>query len=339
MYGNENAGDYTLYSGAGDYTMPKNDEIETSDYLKVAAYKNNSQPLIFKEITVVKGDTLYSLSKKHNTSLNDLAVINKLSSPYNLSIGQKLKLQDFPVSVSGAPAIMAVTKPVYSFKEISVSKGDTLYSLSRSYQFPVNDLAVINKLSSPFSLSIGQKLKVPNIGPKESVTTNIQTVRQANKNAVVGKLSDNSVSIQKKKISSNPAKTLPKISSRSSSKFSWPIRGKTLSGYGAKSNGLFNDGINIGAPAGRSVVAAENGVVAYAGNELKGMGNLVIVQHSGGWMTVYAHLGDMYVRRGIKVMVNQKIGTIGSTGKVDSPQLHFEIRKGTKAYDPTSRLK
>ena len=103
--------------------------------------------------------------------------------------------------------------------------------------------------------------------------------------------------------------------------------------------GLFNDGINIAASRGTAVNAAENGVVAYAGNEVKGMGNLIIVQHSGGWMTVYAHLDSMTVRRGTKVSVGQKIGTVGETGKVDQPQLHFEIRKGTKAYNPSSYLK
>jgi murein DD-endopeptidase MepM/ murein hydrolase activator NlpD len=117
------------------------------------------------------------------------------------------------------------------------------------------------------------------------------------------------------------------------------VRGKILSNYGAKTNGLFNDGINISASRGASVVAAENGVVAYAGNEVKGMGNLIIMQHDGGWMTVYAHMDSMNVRRGAKGRVGQKIGTVGETGKVDSPQLHFEIRKGTKAYNPSTYLK
>jgi murein DD-endopeptidase MepM/ murein hydrolase activator NlpD len=102
---------------------------------------------------------------------------------------------------------------------------------------------------------------------------------------------------------------------------------------------LFNDGINISASRGTAVRSAENGVVAYAGNEIKGMGNLVIVQHSDGWMTVYAHMDTMSVRRGARVKVGDKIGTVGQTGKVDSPQLHFEIRKGTKAYNPSSYLK
>ena len=187
----------------------------------------------------------------------------------------------------------------------------------------------MNNLSAPFTLSVGQKLKVPNLAEAPIRTTNVAQATS----------SGTSTAQPKQKISSDPTQKLPKISARSSSKFSWPVRGKVLSAYGAKGDGLFNDGINIAAVRGTTVGAAENGVVAYAGNEVKGMGNLIIIQHSGGWMTVYAHLDSMSVRRGNKVSVGQKIGTVGETGKVDEPQLHFEIRKGTKAYNPSSYLK
>jgi septal ring factor EnvC (AmiA/AmiB activator) len=144
--------------------------------------------------------------------------------------------------------------------------------------------------------------------------------------------------VEKKKVA--PAKMeTPKIAARSSSKFSWPVRGKILSNFGAKDGGLYNDGINISAAFDSTVSAAENGVVAYAGNEVRGMGNLIIIQHSDGWMTVYAHLNSMSVRRGARVSVGQKIGTVGQTGKVSVPQLHFEIRNGTKAHNPINYLK
>ena len=138
---------------------------------------------------------------------------------------------------------------------------------------------------------------------------------------------------------STSARSSSPVPARSSSKFTWPVRGTILSHYGAKTGGLYNDGINISAVAGATVVAAENGVVAYAGNEVRGMGNLIIIQHADGWMTVYAHLNSMAVRRGVRVSVGQKIGTVGQTGKVTKPQLHFEIRKGTKSYNPTNYLK
>ena len=193
--------------------------------------------------------------------------------------------------------------------------------------------------SDLFDRCIKNTVKVAEKSQKSSVQTQPGAAKQSINQEQ--KLSNNTnvVAPPVKKISSDPTKKLPKINARSSSKFSWPVRGKILSNYGAKSSGLFNDGINIGATRGSAVKAAENGVVAYAGNEVKGMGNLIIVQHEDGWMTVYAHMDSMNVRRGVRVSVGQQIGTVGKTGKVDSPQLHFEIRKGTKAYNPTTYLK
>ena len=125
---------------------------------------------------------------------------------------------------------------------------------------------------------------------------------------------------------------------RGGSRFLWPLRGAILSDYGPKPGGLHNDGINISASRGASVVAADNGVVAYAGNELRGFGNLLLIRHADGWMTAYAHLDDMLVERGAKVTRGQKIGTVGSTGNVSSPQLHFEVRRGNRAIDPRDHL-
>src|SRR5690606_604831 len=85
---------------------------------------------------------------------------------------------------------------------------------------------------------------------------------------------------------------------RAGSKFLWPVRGKIVSSFGAKGGGLYNDGINIAAEPGEIVRAAENGVVAYAGNELRGYGNMLLVRHSGGWISAYAHNGELLVRRG-----------------------------------------
>ena len=239
-----------------------------------------------------------------------------------------------------------------------MAKGDTLYSLSRKYEIPVNDLAVMNKLSAPFTLSVGQKLKVPKLDTvqtKPSVVVKKTVDKKTDKKITPAKTTTKQTTTTKSKAEKQPdtkvkekqktqtktesKNTSNKIVARSSSKFSWPVRGTILSGYGPKNGGLVNDGINISAPLNTVVKAAENGVVAYAGNEVKGMGNLIIIQHSDGWMTVYAHLNSMDVRRGARVSVGQAIGKIGKTGKVDKPQLHFEIRKGTKSYNPTNYLK
>lgn len=120
--------------------------------------------------------------------------------------------------------------------------------------------------------------------------------------------------------------------------FLWPVKGKLLSGYGQKPDGTHNDGLNIAAAKGTPVIAADSGTVAYSGNELKGFGNLLLIRHNGGWMTAYAHLDKLQVERGAKVKRGQTIGTVGQSGAVDSPQLHFEVRKGSTAVDPSGHM-
>ena len=116
--------------------------------------------------------------------------------------------------------------------------------------------------------------------------------------------------------------------------FRWPVRGRIIAAYGAKTNGKSNDGINVAVPEGTPVKAAEDGVVAYAGNELKGYGNLVLVRHSNGYVTAYAHASQLMVKRGQSIKRGQVIAKSGQTGDASSPQLHFEIRKGSTPVDP-----
>ena len=120
--------------------------------------------------------------------------------------------------------------------------------------------------------------------------------------------------------------------------FRWPVRGRVIAGFGPKPNGLQNDGINLAVPEGTPVKAADDGIVAYAGNELKGYGNLVLVRHSNGFVTAYAHASEIMVKRGDQVRRGQVIAKSGQTGNVSSPQLHFEIRKGSTPVDPTQYL-
>ncbi len=120
--------------------------------------------------------------------------------------------------------------------------------------------------------------------------------------------------------------------------FLWPINGKVLSSFGPKENGLHNDGINLGAPRGTPIKVGDNGTVAYVGNELRGFGNLVLVRHADGWITAYAHCEEILVKVGEQVKRGQVVGRVGSTGGVDQPQLHFELRKGKQPVNPRSYL-
>jgi murein DD-endopeptidase MepM/ murein hydrolase activator NlpD len=120
--------------------------------------------------------------------------------------------------------------------------------------------------------------------------------------------------------------------------FPWPVRGRVLAGYGATKGGGQNAGINIAASRGAPVRSVDSGVVAYAGNEIRGYGNLVLVKHSSGLISAYAHLDSLLVKRGDTVSRGQVIAKVGDTGGVSEPQLHFELRRGKKAVDPREYL-
>jgi murein DD-endopeptidase MepM/ murein hydrolase activator NlpD len=120
--------------------------------------------------------------------------------------------------------------------------------------------------------------------------------------------------------------------------FRWPVRGRVIAGFGPKPSGVQNDGINLAVPEGTPVKAADDGVVAYAGNELKGYGNLVLIRHADGFVTAYANASELMVKRGETVKRGQVIAKSGETGNVTSPQLHFEIRKGATPVDPSQYL-
>lgn len=372
------------YSAPDDEPTPE--VVETPDeYLVVPMYGGARDS---HQIKVVAGDTLYTIARRYGATVEEVAKMNNMSAPYSLRVGQTLRVPGNGDIVLAADKAAVPTKKTETIaparsatpptparvqlQTVTVGAGDTLYSISRKYSVPVNDLAVMNDLVAPFRLTVGQKLRVPNLqaaaaakapsapASASSAASEYGTPKNASpaRNATPAKSdaaaknnlkkepqkqtpaqSQKTAAAPKAKISSDPKQKLPVIAARSSSKFSWPVRGKILSAFGTKPNGLVNDGINIAASRGTTVKAAENGVVAYAGNEVKGMGNLIIIQHSGGWMTVYAHLDSMALRRGARVNVGQKIGTVGASGKVDRPQLHFEIRKGTKAYNPSQYLK
>jgi murein DD-endopeptidase MepM/ murein hydrolase activator NlpD len=125
---------------------------------------------------------------------------------------------------------------------------------------------------------------------------------------------------------------------RAGTRFQWPLVGPVVAEFGSRQDGTRYDGINIAAPRGTPVRAAENGTVAYAGNELRGYGNLILISHAGGWVTAYAHTDRILVSRGDQVSVGQTIATVGSSGSVAESQLHFEIRQGSEAVDPREHL-
>lgn len=278
-------------------------------------------------VTIERGDTLYSLSKRYDIPLRDLIDANGLKPPYTLKVGQVLRL------------------PVSSYH--IVTRGDTLYAVSRQYGIDVNTLKEINDLEAPYTLNIGQKIMLrgsTSSKPTVSQTTNKTTAKpKTNSIKVAGNSSKRGISAPKKKAvaattttaqRTTTSKKTQTVSQKRKTKFAWPVRGTVISRFGTIGKGRANDGINIRATRGTAVNAADAGTVAYAGNELKGFGNLILIRHPDGWITAYAHNDRLLVKKGQKVHRGEKVATVGTTGGVNTPQLHFEVRAGKKAVDP-----
>ncbi|MEG3617905.1 M23 family metallopeptidase [Magnetovibrio sp. PR-2] len=257
-------------------------------------------------VKVGKGDTVYSIARRHKLSPRDIIVANNLRAPYKLYVGQRLKLPQGQIH--------------------TVRSGEYLALIAKRYKTDTWAVARINGIRQPYTIYPGQKLRIPRSGtvsPAAAPTRTVSRQRTTTKKVTPTRKTTRTSKVR-----------IPEPPKRSSGKFGWPVQGKIISNYGSKAKGMQNDGINIAAPRGSNVMAAENGVVAYAGNEIRGFGNLLLVKHSGGWVTAYAHNDQLLVKRGDKVSRGQKIAKVGSTGSVATPQLHFEVRKGSTTVDP-----
>jgi murein DD-endopeptidase MepM/ murein hydrolase activator NlpD len=138
--------------------------------------------------------------------------------------------------------------------------------------------------------------------------------------------------------SAAPAFSDSQVTQMAAGRFKWPLTGTILSDFGPKAGGQRNDGLDIQANAGDAVRAAADGDIVYAGDQVPGFGNLVLIKHADGWATAYGHLGRIDVKNQQKVTQGQQIGQAGQTGGVSEPQLHFEVRYGSKAVDPKLAL-
>ena len=269
--------------------------------------------------TVRPGDTLYGIARRNNVPAKDLAQANNLDSPNSIRVGQRLVMPGG--NASSAPQRTAV---------------------AQTHQ--ATNMAL--PTARPQSVAPPERQRVASVGASDAQAVPVPTTRppyQSNRAASSAPASSQPPS--------NPPVTrvasarptghtgpLPSPDAMSSSQFRWPVRGRVISGFGSKPDGVKNDGINIAVPAGTSIKAAENGVVAYAGNELEGYGNLILIRHQGDWVTAYAHTSRVLVQRGDKVRRGQIIAQAGQTGSVDRPQLHFELRQGSKPVDPAPHM-
>ena len=265
-------------------------------------------------LTVEPGDSVGGIAQRYGVTAVAIIVLNELSHPYWLHTGQRIALPrvDFAIARRDEPLAEAPRhangEPAIAVVEIEAEPATPARVETEELAPPVQ--AEPSALEPPRSPSSRVARAEPEATP--SRPTLYALARQPD------------------------AGHVPLPPTRNT--FLWPIEGRVISGFGAKPGGKHNDGINIAAPVGSKVRAAQNGVVAYAGNELRGYGNLVLIRHNDGWMTAYAHNDALLVGKGDVVRRGQVISHSGRSGGVSNPQTHFEIRRDGEPQDPLRLL-
>jgi murein DD-endopeptidase MepM/ murein hydrolase activator NlpD len=324
----------TVYGVAQRFGVPVRTLIETNALkppYRLVAGQQLRVP-VRQEHVVQAGDNLLAISRIYGVDQSSLARANDLQPPYGLKPGQRLIL---PGRIDANLAALPL-QPGAAATHPEVGAAGTMS---------------VEELPPPVATSSTAAPAAPSVQPAEPVDAPATPPTPPAAPAVPSEPAMTSEPVVSAEPTEKPAATPPAeepdvaalpdttdMTPRSSGRFLWPVEGKVVSRFGAKKGGLHNDGINIAAVAGANVVAAQDGVVAYAGNELRGFGNLLLVRHANGWVTAYAHNEKLLVKQGDKVRRGQPIARVGSTGNVTSPQLHFEIRKGTDPVDPLEHL-
>jgi murein DD-endopeptidase MepM/ murein hydrolase activator NlpD len=360
-YPTANAGVSGGGRGLASYSPPSRAPIETTGSVAPRSIAATHVPAREAGTTIIVGtsDTLETLSRRYNVSSAAILQANGYKGPRALQPGQQLIIPH-QAATAAAPAPAAPPKAAVAAAPVSappsvhvVNRGDTLMSIAHRNHVPVAELAKSNSLDANSKLKLGQKINVPGAksavaAPPAAAQAAVAAAQPAPVAAPATKLA---AAEPQQKARLAQATTTPEAAVAATETpvktaeatgalptFRWPVRGRVVTGYGAKTNGKSNDGINVAVPEGTPVKAAEDGVVAYSGNELKGYGNLVLIRHSNGYVTAYAHASELMVKRGETIKRGQIIAKSGQSGEVGSPQLHFEIRKGSSPVDPLQFL-
>jgi murein DD-endopeptidase MepM/ murein hydrolase activator NlpD len=253
-----------------------------------------------------------------------------------------------PATTASIPASTPAWAPVSSAQTLlpvppvhTVAAGDTLSRIAHQYHVKVSELAVANGLAADTPLKIGEKITVPvKTAPVKGRAVAVAAPAGAHAGVPPGKTASAEPTASVRMVAADPSagETSGGGSLSIAPEFRWPIRGRVINNFGAKVNGSSNDGIDLAVPEGTPVRAADDGVVAYSGSELKGYGNLVLVRHANGFVTAYANASELMVKRNDQVHKGQVIAKSGQTGTAPAPQLHFEIRKNSAPVDPMQYL-
>jgi murein DD-endopeptidase MepM/ murein hydrolase activator NlpD len=340
----DSAGNYvavngdTVYGVANRFTVPVRALIDENK-LKPPYRLTIGQKLRIPQqnIYIAKaGDSVYSIADQFNVDQSQLIRFNKLKPPYTITAGQKILLPAPVQQASDVPAMQAAPSSAVTAVTLDApsSGGVTTQPLSTATPQAVPQTTASN--TTPQAMPQTTASSSTSTASTSTASTATQPAPMPTASPSVKPLTAPSASPP----TNQPAAVanIPQPAGRAGGLFQWPVNGKVISGFGATAGGLHNDGINIAAPRGTPVHAAENGVVVYAGNQLRGFGNLILIRHADGWVTAYAHNDTLLVKKGQQVKRGDVIARVGSTGNVSEPQLHFELRKGTEAVDPKVML-
>lgn len=361
----------TVQTLAQQYGVPERDLIAQNNLAPPYVLQPGQRLSLPKPrtYTVQAGDTVYGVARRYNIDMAELVRLNQIPAPYVIRVGQELRLPgdsrgpaNTQVATASRPAPAPATAPSYrpmdpppaASPRPSVEAAPlepprpgpaTPAPVAVAPSAPARQGIVAEALAPPPSGSNPPAHRPAPLSPAPSVTTAPTASTPVSPAPIapapVAPAPQSAPPVQQQVATSiPPAPSTPPAATapRDGARFVWPVRGKILSGFGDKPGGLRNDGINIEAARGTAVTAAGDGTVAYAGNQLKSFGNLVLIRHDDGWVTVYAHLDEIKVQQGQQIARGQAVGTVGQTGNVRAPQLHFAVRKGEQVVNPLGQL-
>jgi lipoprotein NlpD len=304
--------------------------ITTPPPFKAIAVVPNATESVTGTYTVVVGDNLRRISDKTGAASEAIAFENKLTPPFVVEVGQKLRI------------------PAGRWHRVGA--GETGIAIARAYGVEWSRIVSANRLQEPYILRTGQRLLLPSAAEVAtmSVEERAAAFRLDINDLITGGEPALAVAAEPVKPRPTPSAAVPPkplppttavaAATRFNGRFDWPLTGPILAKFGPFGSGRRNEGINIGAVAGADIHAAADGVVIYAGTDIAVYGGLILIRHSNSWTTAYGHAAELLVTRGQAVKRGQVIAHAGTSGSVDTPQLHFEIREGRKPVDPAQYL-
>jgi murein DD-endopeptidase MepM/ murein hydrolase activator NlpD len=296
-----------ITTDAGGAMSARPPVVVGADPAATAATQAQAQPQHYR---VRPGESLSQIADRLGVGPSVLAQANGIAKPYKVHAGQFLI-----VPPREQPAAPRVTTVASNGTVETLRRGETLSALAARHGLGLGDILAANPGLKPAKARPGQKIRIPG-----------DVVMPA-----APPMSPDEVALVQGASKAKPP-------SLSGDGFVWPVRGKVVNGFGDKPDGTRNDGLNIAAPVGTPIVASENGIVVYADDKLPGYGNMLLIRHAGNFTTAYAHAQTLLVKVGDRVKRGQRIATVGTTGGLRTPQLHFELRTGRDAIDPQRYL-